>query len=91
MVDFEELVRTEAYFIWESAGRPDGQDREHWQMALSRVQVRIQETLNRKTAVVVPLAVARVVLSCRKQKRRDAGPNRLIRPDYRDEPRLGGV
>lgn len=78
MVDFEELVRTEAYRIWESAGRPDGQDREHWQMALSRVQVRIQESLSRKTAVVVPLAVSRVILSSRKQKRREASPKRLI-------------
>ncbi|MGD9478789.1 DUF2934 domain-containing protein [Shinella sp. G-2] len=78
MVDFEELVRTEAYHIWESAGRPDGCDREHWQMALLRVQVRMQEALNRKTAVVVPLSVSRVVLSSRKQKRRDTSPNRIV-------------
>lgn len=78
MVDFEELVRTEAYLIWEAAGRPDGLDREHWQMALTRVQVRMRETGNRKTAAVVPLAVSRVVLSSRKQKRRDASPHRAV-------------
>lgn len=77
MVDFEELVRTEAYLIWESAGRPDGQDHEHWQMALARVNSRMQETRTRKTAVVVPLAVSRVVLSSRKHMRREASTNRI--------------
>ncbi len=77
MVDFEELVRTEAYLIWEAAGRPDGLDREHWQMARTRVLGRVQGTQTRKTAVVVPLAVSRVVLSSRKNGRRPASSGRL--------------
>ncbi|NFV81115.1 DUF2934 domain-containing protein [Magnetospirillum aberrantis SpK] len=27
------IIRERAYFIWESRGRPHGQDLEHWLMA----------------------------------------------------------
>jgi hypothetical protein len=33
----DEAIRRRAYEIWESEGRPDGRDREHWSRAQSEV------------------------------------------------------
>ncbi|KSV85785.1 DUF2934 domain-containing protein [Sinorhizobium sp. GL28] len=33
MDDREELIRRRAYAIWESEGRPEGQDERHWEQA----------------------------------------------------------
>ena len=30
---FDEIVRTRAYALWESEGRPLGRDAEHWRMS----------------------------------------------------------
>lgn len=77
MVDFEELVRTEAYLIWEFEGRPHGRDAQHWEMALSRVQSRIKQSVERPRMVVAPLTVKRVMLAVRKRERV------VIAPDHR--------
>jgi hypothetical protein len=34
--DFEQKVRKTAYFLWEQAGRPDGEEKECWFAALER-------------------------------------------------------
>ena len=77
MVDFEELVRTEAYLIWEMEGRPHGQDSRHWQMALSRVQSRMQQSVERPRVVVAPMTVKRVMLVASKRE------SEVIAPDHR--------
>lgn len=33
MNDREELIRRRAYAIWEQEGRPEGQDKRHWEQA----------------------------------------------------------
>lgn len=33
---FEQRVRETAYFLWEYAGRPDGQEQQYWFEALER-------------------------------------------------------
>lgn len=33
MDDRDELIRRRAYAIWESEGRPEGQDQRHWEQA----------------------------------------------------------
>ncbi|WP_375596968.1 DUF2934 domain-containing protein [Devosia sp. Naph2] len=33
---FEQRVRETAYFLWEQAGRPDGQEQTYWFEALDR-------------------------------------------------------
>lgn len=33
MDDRDELIRRRAYAIWENEGRPDGDDRRHWEQA----------------------------------------------------------
>jgi hypothetical protein len=68
MVNFEDLVRNEAYLIWESEGRPQGEDCHHWLMALSRVQNRLQLIKERTNTPVVPLSVKRVALLTRNRR-----------------------
>lgn len=36
--DKEELIRRRAYAIWEQEGRPEGQDRRHWEQASREMQ-----------------------------------------------------
>ncbi|MDK1374375.1 MULTISPECIES: DUF2934 domain-containing protein [unclassified Sinorhizobium] len=36
--DREELIRRRAYAIWEREGRPEGQDRRHWEQASREMQ-----------------------------------------------------
>lgn len=70
MADFDDLVRTEAYLIWEAEGRPHGQHDCHWQAALARVRERMTV---KAAAPVIPLPLERVVLSARmKRKPQDA-------------------
>ena len=70
MADIDDLVRTEAYLIWESEGYPDGQHDRHWIMALERVQSRAAV---KPEAPVIPLPLKRVMLSARlKRKPQDA-------------------
>lgn len=66
MVDFEDLVRSEAYRIWETEGCPDGQHDCHWQMAAERV--REARSPVRAEAPVVPIPLKRVALSARRGK-----------------------
>ena len=35
---FEEVVRARAYALWESEGRPNGRDAEHWLRSMEEVQ-----------------------------------------------------
>lgn len=35
---FEEVVRARAYAIWESEGRPNGRDAEHWLRSMEETQ-----------------------------------------------------
>jgi hypothetical protein len=66
MADFDDLVRTEAYLIWESEGRPHGQDARHWEMATERVQSRMPV----KTGTpIVPLPLQRVALLARSKRK----------------------
>lgn len=75
MADFDDLVRTEAYLIWEAEGRPDGQHDRHWAMACERVEAR--RTVEAFEAPVIPLPLKRVILSVRmKPKQRGTGPLR---------------
>jgi hypothetical protein len=71
MADFDDLVRTEAYLLWEAEGRPHGQDCRHWQMALERVEARVRP---RAEAPIVPLSLKRVALSARLKRRPQATP-----------------
>jgi len=74
MADFDDLVRTEAYLIWEAEGRPHGQHDHHWQVALQRVRER---TMVKAAAPVIPLPLQRVTLSARmKRKPQQAAPLR---------------
>ncbi|NRP21886.1 hypothetical protein LPJGGPFB_05145 [Ensifer adhaerens] len=34
MSDRDEMIRRRAYALWEIAGRPDGQEKEHWEQAV---------------------------------------------------------
>lgn len=72
MPDFEDLVRAEAYLIWEAEGRPEGQHDRHWRLALERV--RLSQSV-RIEAPVIPLPFKRVALSTRPKSRRDAVPS----------------
>lgn len=79
MVDFEELVRTEAYLIWEMEGCPHGQDTRHWQMALSRVQSRMQQSMERPRSIVAPMTLKRVTLAVRKHDRAVVATDHRVR------------
>ncbi len=35
---FEEVVRARAYALWESEGRPNGRDAEHWLRSMQEIQ-----------------------------------------------------
>lgn len=35
----EEMIRERAHHIWEREGRPEGRDRDHWQMARSELAI----------------------------------------------------
>jgi hypothetical protein len=48
---FQELVRTRAYALWESEGRPFGRDLEHWRMSEDAMRAEI-------AAAAAPMAVA---------------------------------
>ena len=37
MSELETRIRERAYAIWEAAGRPDGQERQHWEQAAREV------------------------------------------------------
>jgi hypothetical protein len=65
MDDIDELVREEAYRIWESEGRPHGQDARHWEVAMSRVRAR---SVIPDVTVTVPLSVERIPLSARRKR-----------------------
>lgn len=69
MADFYDMVRTEAYLIWEAEGRPDGQHDRHWLAALERVRERMAPKAG---APVIPLPLKRVVLSARARRRPQA-------------------
>ncbi|WP_439616441.1 DUF2934 domain-containing protein [Shinella sp.] len=62
MADFDDLVRTEAYLIWQSEGRPHGQDARHWEMAAERVRSRMPAKTVKTVAPVKPLPLQRVAL-----------------------------
>jgi hypothetical protein len=66
MADFDDLVRTEAYLIWESEGRPHGQDARHWEMATARVQARMRV---KTVTPIVPLPLQRVTLLTRPRRK----------------------
>jgi hypothetical protein len=36
-INLEEKIRSRAYAIWETEGRPHGRDRAHWEQALREV------------------------------------------------------
>lgn len=38
----DEWIAARAYELWEQAGRPDGQDHEHWSQASSEWEIRQQ-------------------------------------------------
>ncbi|ASY66089.1 Cell division protein FtsW (plasmid) [Sinorhizobium sojae CCBAU 05684] len=63
MDDREELIRRRAYAIWENEGRPDGQDKRHWEQA-SREMARgngpdpMEETEGTTGALNAPAAPA---------------------------------
>jgi hypothetical protein len=65
MSDFEDLVKTEAYLIWQSEGCPVGQQDRHWAMAVERVRARTQMA----KAPIIPLRIKRVVLSARPKRK----------------------
>ena len=67
MADFEDLVRTEAYLLWEREGCPQGQHDRHWIMAVERVQSRL--ALKASETPVIPLPLKRVVLSARAKRK----------------------
>ncbi|WP_151613576.1 DUF2934 domain-containing protein [Sinorhizobium alkalisoli] len=63
MDEREELIRRRAYAIWEKEGRPDGQDKRHWEQA-SREMARgngpdpMEETEGTTGALNAPAAPA---------------------------------
>lgn len=74
MADFDDLVRTEAYLIWESEGYPHGQHDRHWQLAVERVRARLPV---KTETPIIPLPVKRMVLTSRlRRKPQDAAPFR---------------
>ena len=48
---FQELVRNRAYALWESEGRPNGRDAEHWRISEDAMRAEI-------AAAAAPMAVA---------------------------------
>lgn len=42
-IDREEWIERRAYELWELAGRPDGQDHEHWSQAKGEWETRSGE------------------------------------------------
>ncbi len=62
MADFDDLVRTEAYLIWQSEGRPHGQEARHWEMATERARSRMPVKTVKIVAPVKPLPLQRVAL-----------------------------
>lgn len=66
MADFNELVRTEAYLIWQAEGCPNGQHEHHWLMAVERVRSRV---MIEPHSPVIPLSLKRVMLSARSKRK----------------------
>jgi hypothetical protein len=45
---FDEMVRTRAYALWESEGRPLGRDAEHWLQSEEEARRELQRTATAK-------------------------------------------
>lgn len=59
MDDKEELIRRRAYAIWESEGRPTGEDKRHWEQARREMEdhegpVPKEETEEDTATIVAP-------------------------------------
>lgn len=44
--DMEERVRRRAHQLWEQAGRPEGQQEQHWQQAFQEISVEGEPNLS---------------------------------------------
>ena len=44
--DMEERVRQRAHELWEQAGRPEGQQEQHWQQASQEISVAAEPNLS---------------------------------------------
>jgi hypothetical protein len=40
--DIEQRIREKAFELWEMEGRPEGRDKEHWELA--KAEIRAEET-----------------------------------------------
>jgi len=50
MNDNDELIRQRAYEIWEREGRPECQERRHWEQASREIAEHERQPLNSETA-----------------------------------------
>lgn len=57
--DRQELIRKKAYAIWETEGRPNGQDERHWRQAEAEIETAAptESPAARKAAAAKPAAL----------------------------------
>lgn len=46
--DLEQMIRDEAYRLWQSGGEPQGRDAEHWELARENVAQRLRQSASRE-------------------------------------------
>ena len=60
--DEEQAIREQAYFIWESEGRPEGRALEHWQRASSEMPfVDEEKVLDGRSDANIPATLTKEV------------------------------
>ena len=72
MSDRDELIRRRAYAIWESEGRPHGQDRRHWEQA-SREMAKRQSPARQANRAAGAAGVSSAAVPGRRDRPADEG------------------
>jgi hypothetical protein len=52
--DMEERIRERAYYIWLQEGRPEGRDKEHWELAKAQIVAEEQQQADQSDKTPIP-------------------------------------
>ena len=52
--DMEERIRERAFHIWIQEGRPEGRDKEHWELAKAQIAAEEQQSADQGEKAPIP-------------------------------------
>ncbi|WP_305096366.1 DUF2934 domain-containing protein [Croceibacterium aestuarii] len=86
--DLDKRIQERAYEIWESEGRPEGRQEEHWQQARAEfADAKAESTAGKRgRAAKVPGQIARASTKPKSSSDKPKGGTKLPNQDRPDEP-----